>query len=35
MMYLFNGANGKFDELPKPEEMNSPTGNHYERFIKM
>ncbi len=31
----FNGANGKFDELPKPEEMNSPTGNHYERFIKM
>jgi len=31
----FNGANGKFDELPKPEEMNNPVSNHYERYLKM
>lgn len=31
----FNGANGKFEELPKPEEMNNPVGNYYEKYIKM
>lgn len=29
----FNGANGEFDELPRPQEMNSPTARHYENFL--
>jgi energy-coupling factor transporter ATP-binding protein EcfA2 len=31
----FNGANGEFQELPRPQDMNNPVGNHYERFLKM
>jgi len=30
----FNGANGEFEELPRPQEMNSPTANHYENFLR-
>lgn len=28
----FNGANGEFEELPRPEEMNKPGGNYYEHY---
>lgn len=30
----FNGANGDFQELPRPEEMNNPTSSHYENLLK-
>lgn len=30
----FNGANGEFRELPRPEEMNHPSAAHYENFVK-
>ena len=29
---FFNGANGEFEELPKPEEM--ITNNHYDRLLR-
>lgn len=31
----FNGANGEYLELPKPEEMNNPSKNYYEHFSKL
>ena len=31
----FNGANGEYLELPRPEEMNSPSKSYYEHYSKL